>query len=776
MIARPHHLAALIAFAATLAAQQPVTVSLSTPAPSPAQATAVTIGNPGNTSYTYFVITNYPGGSVISAPAVVQFAPAALTGTNYIQIGWTPLSGATSYDVVRGASFSGSCTACAVATGLTANSAQDKGAALSSYTVGAQGSQGTGSLYINTRDYAPPQMRKVVNGVDSAVGAANPCTNSAAVGYVATATATGINPPCSWQASGSQPGALPGPTTGTPGQFVTVGTGGGFGTPVNQTGSASNGQILANVGGAVGGVTTGSVAGQPLYSSGSGAFAPTPLYPTGLLAEYRFDSGNTITDYSGAGNAGAVVGSPTISGGSVSGFSAGNYITTPVTGAKTIQFLADFSSVPTMTIGQWAPLYGASVGSGSYLHLFSRDGSGGVYNNSRITVFTSSETQTGDSLYGLHVVTYVLDASADTLYIDGYPAINYFQRGGNAAKTQSGMAIGADTGYNLFFPGKIYEYAAWSGELTAAQVMQSAQGVIDFKRAAGITIPLPQPTSTTSVLHCYGDSLTFGQDTVGGNVTAGGYPILLSLTGSFTIFNEGFSGQGSLTAQASVPGLIYPQLATLAQQNIVVLWIGTNNIIGGTTPATVAAWNIATAQGLIKAGFKVLMLPMISRTGSVNGQTNDVWAAQLNVLLSAAAASAGYTYVTLSTLLTAPGSYSNTTYFLTDGIHLTDAAGYPLVASAVSAAINAMAGTAAITATSGSIGGSPLTASCSTGTVAIPGAATTQAAFASPNADITGGGATAFSVSARISSAGTATVYVCGTGTPAATTYLVRVF
>lgn len=409
------------------------------------------------------------------------------------------------------------------------------------------------------------------------------------------------------------------------------------------------------------------------------------LYRAGLLAEYRFDS-STITDYSGNGRVGTVVGSPTISGGGISNLTTANYVTVPNITAGTISFLADFSTVPGMIVGQWAAIYGSA--SSSSLHLFMRDGSSGANQNSRPSAFQI--TQANDSLFGIHVVTFVLDASSDTIYIDGIPAISYQTKGASASKGQVSMQIGAATGFGLNFPGTVYYYAAWASELTPAQVYQSAQGMIAIKQATGITIPPRLSVSTANILHCYGDSLTFGQDTAGGGVSAGGYPALLSLTDSFTILNEGFSGQGSVAGQISVPGLVYPQFAPMAQRNSVVLWIGTNDIsLGGASPAIVAAYITATARGLIKQGFQLFVLPMISRTGSINGQTNDVWAAQLNVKLSANAASVGYTYVTLSTNLTAAGSYSNTTYFLSDGTHLTDAGGYTLVASAVSAAINA---------------------------------------------------------------------------------------
>ena len=77
--------------------------------------------------------------------------------------------------------------------------------------------------------------------------------------------------------------------------------------------------------------------------------------------------------------------------------------------------------------------------------------------------------------------------------------------------------------------------------------------------------------------------------------------------------------------------------------------------------------------------------------------------------------------------------------------------------------------------TTASIGGGPLTASCATGTATVAGATAGQAVAVSPAVDITSGGTTAFSVFAVVTNSTTVTVYVCGTGTPTATTYTVRV-
>lgn len=81
--------------------------------------------------------------------------------------------------------------------------------------------------------------------------------------------------------------------------------------------------------------------------------------------------------------------------------------------------------------------------------------------------------------------------------------------------------------------------------------------------------------------------------------------------------------------------------------------------------------------------------------------------------------------------------------------------------------------TQSLSGTTASIGGGALTAACVSGSVSITGVTSSMAVAVSPAADITSGGATAFSVFG-VPSAGSVAVNVCGTGTPTATTYNVR--
>lgn len=183
-------------FAHTAFAQPPQTTTLASPPPPPPQAQAFVTGNPGSAAYNYWVIANYPGGSAVGQPANVTFAPNTLSGGNFVTVSWAVQPGASTFDVIRltpPAMFTGVCTSCAVATALgsTVHSLNDTGASLVSYTQAAPVTNGQSILYLNTRDYTPPQIRQVTNGVDSALGTAGPAgPTSLLVGALGSIPAT----------------------------------------------------------------------------------------------------------------------------------------------------------------------------------------------------------------------------------------------------------------------------------------------------------------------------------------------------------------------------------------------------------------------------------------------------------------------------------------------------------------------------------------------------------------------------------------------------------
>ncbi|HZU30680.1 MAG TPA: hypothetical protein VFB79_06165 [Candidatus Angelobacter sp.] len=98
------------------------------------------IGNPGPATYYYWIVSNSAAGASSPAgPFLGSQGPNALSSTNFFQISWNTVPGATSYDVLRTTipfTPSGAC-ACAVATGNTSGTVNDQSNTLNPYTVNA---------------------------------------------------------------------------------------------------------------------------------------------------------------------------------------------------------------------------------------------------------------------------------------------------------------------------------------------------------------------------------------------------------------------------------------------------------------------------------------------------------------------------------------------------------------------------------------------------------------------------------------------------------------
>src|SRR5215469_6308559 len=77
-------------------------VTFTAPAPDAvATATVQTMGPAGPATRYYWIVANFPIGVVVSNPFTSWSAPSSLTATNYVQLVWTPVVGATSYDILR---------------------------------------------------------------------------------------------------------------------------------------------------------------------------------------------------------------------------------------------------------------------------------------------------------------------------------------------------------------------------------------------------------------------------------------------------------------------------------------------------------------------------------------------------------------------------------------------------------------------------------------------------------------------------------------------------
>jgi hypothetical protein len=151
-------------FASNGVGQQPLAQTLTLQAPSPSAPSNIganVVGPSGGTTYYYWVVAKYPiGNSTVFGPATVYNGPNTLSGGNYINVSWSPTTGATGYDLLRTTTNivpSGTATI-QVPTGSTiATSWNDVGAALGSYTVSTV-TNAIGVMGLDNLDFSTPSF------------------------------------------------------------------------------------------------------------------------------------------------------------------------------------------------------------------------------------------------------------------------------------------------------------------------------------------------------------------------------------------------------------------------------------------------------------------------------------------------------------------------------------------------------------------------------------------------------------------------------------------
>jgi hypothetical protein len=97
-------------------------------------------GNPGPATLYFWIVANFTiGNSNVAGPFILNSAPNALSGSNYVAMSWQPPLGALTYDILltnSSAVPTGQCS-CAVTTGLTATTYNVTSNTTSSYNVTA---------------------------------------------------------------------------------------------------------------------------------------------------------------------------------------------------------------------------------------------------------------------------------------------------------------------------------------------------------------------------------------------------------------------------------------------------------------------------------------------------------------------------------------------------------------------------------------------------------------------------------------------------------------
>jgi len=166
---------------------------------------------------------------------------------------------------------------------------------------------------------------------------------------------------------------------------------------------------------------------------------------------------------------------------------------------------------------------------------------------------------------------------------------------------------------------------------------------------------------------------------------------LLSLGESFDVYNTAFGGLSTADLVSRAPINVDPKLSISSRLNIVVVWVGVNDIAVQDLPAVTAYNNLVSYCTARKAkGWKVIVCTEVSMKGigssgvcdSVRTILNDSIRVHWVEFADGIADLAGHNSIGYL------GAYKDTSFFC-DGIHLTHA-GTVCVSEVISNAVNAL--------------------------------------------------------------------------------------
>jgi len=259
-----------------------------------------------------------------------------------------------------------------------------------------------------------------------------------------------------------------------------------------------------------------------------------------------------------------------------------------------------------------------------------------------------------------------------------------------ATNTTTGGTVGERTGAGTFnWLGAIHRVLIYSANLSAG----NRTALLSYLRSH-----YGFQAYTKQVLFD-GDSLTAGYNSDehvlinGWTDNSDNYPYAMPAKVAadhtdWKVLNHGITAEtlANLLAHAAASIDPYYDAANFAK-NVVVLWAGTNDIIGGTALATVEsnfASYVSARQG---AGFKVVAIPILDRGGFSAGQRTDK--DSFNTWLNAGSSGAD-AVVTLPASLSGNSAWvGNPTKWDSDHTHLTQA-GYYDLATPVETAISSV--------------------------------------------------------------------------------------
>jgi hypothetical protein len=413
-----------------------------------------------------------------------------------------------------------------------------------------------------------------------------------------------------------------------------------------------------------------------------------------LLAEYRFDegSGTTLTDYSGNGNNGTYVGSPTfISGG---GFTASGssspvqYATGHANFILTAQTIYLVYSPDADSASTNHPIMGNSGGN-TYLQIDQSDNTnnsqfpsahlyGGTGSGSSGKCYSNDTIPLSPAIVAVTIDTN--NAIQSQIFIEGKEVLSYNSRALNIALGRGGTPwFGGNNIGNSFgtFNGNIYYAASYSTFHTASQVLQITNTIRQLLNNRGtVKQDVYQPSTLTGQLLALGDSITCI------NGVGGVTPYLNSISTRITFnkYIKGWPGNSSQLVYAA-PGLSSLYYAPAGSYNIVSIFLGTNIISNQSLYEACFEGIKSIAKEFKRKGWQVLVFTIPDRTNTYS------YMASYNGLLRSSFTRDEIVDIAADPRLGTSGASTNLTYFQADQVHPTNTSQL-LIADYLSAKIN----------------------------------------------------------------------------------------
>lgn len=241
----------------------------------------------------------------------------------------------------------------------------------------------------------------------------------------------------------------------------------------------------------------------------------------------------------------------------------------------------------------------------------------------------------------------------------------------------SNFVIGALIG-SIYGSARVDEVGVWKRLLT------SAEQISLYNTGAGLSRPFGGGEASYQVIFD-GNSMTDEDSST--------YPstAFAAFGGVAWLYcNFGISGQITPTMTANAPTHIDPLYDASLTQNIVIVWEGTNDLKQGATAAAAYANLVAYCQARQAAGWTVIILTILPRSGVGTPPTFNADRATINTNIrnNYATFAAAVADVAANTDIGEDGDSDNPLYY-SDGTHMTTA-GYNIVAGIVAATVNGL--------------------------------------------------------------------------------------